>query len=179
MAPALPRVPGSRSCTRRAAPLLCLIVAPMARVLFDGVGSTIEAGQIRDVSLTTRVTQSATLHGVLITIQPPSHDHTRSGRPKGAARTTMKQYKPLLSSAPANSILNAQRFRYTNSASTDIRKTFASVRRNTSKQKQPGVATNVRTLTKKAIDAPPAPSSLASLRRSSGGSIRYNISQEK
>ena len=36
-------------------------------------------------------------------------------------------YKPLLSSAPAKSILNAG-FRYTNSAATDIRKTFARVR---------------------------------------------------
>ena len=47
----------------------------------------------------------------------------------------MKQYKPLLSSAPANSILNAQQFHYTNSASTDIRKTFANFRRNASKTK--------------------------------------------
>ena len=45
----------------------------------------------------------------------------------------MKQYKPLLSSAPANSILNAQQFHYTNSASTDIRKTFANFRRNASR----------------------------------------------
>jgi len=87
---------------------------------------------------------------------------------KARPRLTMKQYKPLLSSAPANSILNAQQFHYTNSASTDIRKTFASVRRNASKQNQPSVATNVRTLTKNPIDATPAPSSLPSLRRSSG-----------
>ena len=80
----------------------------------------------------------------------------------------MKQYKALLSSAPANSILNAQEFHYSNSASTDIRKTFANFRRNTSTQNQPGIATNVRTLTKNPIDAPPAPWSLASLRRSSG-----------
>ena len=79
----------------------------------------------------------------------------------------MKQYKPLLSSAPANSILNAQEFRYRNSASTDIRKTFANFRRNASKQNQPSVATNVRTLTKNPIDATPAPLSLASLRRAS------------
>ena len=39
----------------------------------------------------------------------------------------MKQYKPLLSLAPANSILNAQQFHYRNSANTDIRKTFANL----------------------------------------------------
>ena len=53
----------------------------------------------------------------------------------------MKPYKPLFSSAPANSILNAQEFHYSNSASTDIRKTFANFRRNTLKQNQPGIAT--------------------------------------
>ena len=37
-------------------------------------------------------------------------------------------YKPLRSSAPAKSILNAG-FRYSNSTATDIRKTFARVRR--------------------------------------------------
>ena len=167
MAPALPRVPGPRSCTRRATPLFCLIVASMTRSYLRR-SSTIEAGQIRDVSMTTRITQSATLHDDLVTIQPTSHDPTRSGRLKGAARTTMKQYKPLLSSAPANSILNAQGFHYRNSANTDIRKTFANFRRNASKQKQPIVATNVRTLTKNPIDATPAPCPLASLRRSSG-----------
>ena len=41
----------------------------------------------------------------------------------------MKRYKPLLSSAPAHSILNAQAFRYTNSVDTDIRRTFARIRR--------------------------------------------------
>ena len=41
----------------------------------------------------------------------------------------MKRYKPLLSSAPAHSILNAQAFHYTNSVATDIRKTFARIRR--------------------------------------------------
>jgi len=80
----------------------------------------------------------------------------------------MKQYKPLLSSAPANSILNAQKFHYRDSASTDIRKTFANYGRNASKQNQPSVATNVRTLTKSPIDATPEFWSLASLRRSSG-----------
>ena len=60
---------------------------------------------------------------------------------------TMKQYKPLLSSAPANSILNAQRFHYTNSASTDIRKTFANFRRNASKNAghmPPGMPMNMQ-----------------------------------
>jgi hypothetical protein len=80
----------------------------------------------------------------------------------------MKQYKPLLSSAPANSILNAQEFHYRNSASTDIRKTFASFRRNAANQNQPSAATNVRTLTKNSIDAAPARHSRASLRSSSG-----------
>jgi hypothetical protein len=80
----------------------------------------------------------------------------------------MKQYKPLLSSAPASSILNAQKFDYRNSASTDIRKTFAKFRRNASTQDQPHFATNVRTLTKHPIGATPALCSLASLRRSSG-----------
>src|SRR5271167_1112500 len=84
------------------------------------------------------------------------------------ASLTMNQYKPLLSSAPANSILNAQEFHYRNGASTDIRKTFANFRRNASKQNKPSVATNVRTLTKNPIDATPAPCSFASLRRSSG-----------
>ena len=46
----------------------------------------------------------------------------------------MKDYKPLLSSAPAHSILNAQAFHYTNSAATDIRKTFARIRRRREKK---------------------------------------------
>ena len=152
----------------RAAPVLCLIVAQTAGVRFDDVGSTIEAGQIRDVSLTTRVTQRTTLHHDLVIIQPPSHNHTCSSVSKARPGLTMKQYKPLLSSAPANSILNAQQFHYTNSASTDIRKTFANFRRNASRQNQPSVATNVRRLRKNPIDATPAPCSLESLRRSSG-----------
>jgi hypothetical protein len=41
----------------------------------------------------------------------------------------VKRYKPLLSSAPADSILNAQAFHYTNSVDTDIRRTFARIRR--------------------------------------------------
>ena len=60
----------------------------------------------------------------------------------------MKDYKPLLSSAPAHSILNAQAFRYTNSAATDIRKTFARVRRRREKADaaSPDAAGNVRSL---------------------------------
>jgi hypothetical protein len=42
-------------------------------------------------------------------------------------------YKPLVSSAPAHSILNAQAFQYTSSAKTDIRKTFARVQRRRAK----------------------------------------------
>ena len=57
----------------------------------------------------------------------------------GHGSRTMKSYKPLLSSAPAHSILNARTFRYRNSADTDIRKTFARFRRNVSKKDlQPG-----------------------------------------
>ena len=41
----------------------------------------------------------------------------------------VKRYKPLLSSAPACSVLNAQTFHYTNSVDTDIRRTFARIRR--------------------------------------------------
>ena len=41
----------------------------------------------------------------------------------------MKVFKPLVSSAPAHSILNAQAFQYTNSVATDVRKTFARIRR--------------------------------------------------
>jgi len=79
----------------------------------------------------------------------------------------MKHYKPLLSSAPANSILNAQQFHYTNGASTDIRKTFANFRRNAN-QTQRSVATNVRTLKRNLVDAPAPFGSPAPLRRSSG-----------
>ena len=45
----------------------------------------------------------------------------------------MKRYKPLLSLAPAHSILNAQAFHYTNSVDTDIRRTFARIRRERAK----------------------------------------------
>jgi hypothetical protein len=61
---------------------------------------------------------------------------------------TVKDYKPLLSSAPAHSILNAQAFHYTNSAATDIRKTFARIRRRREKADAASlnVASNVRRL---------------------------------
>ncbi len=60
----------------------------------------------------------------------------------------MTDYKPLLSSAPAHSILNAQAFHYTNSAATDIRKTFARFRRRRGKADDPSldVTSNVRSL---------------------------------
>jgi len=45
----------------------------------------------------------------------------------------VKRYKTLLSSAPAQSILNAQAFRYTSSVDTDIRATFARIRRERAK----------------------------------------------
>jgi hypothetical protein len=112
--------------------------------------------------------QRATIHDDLVSIKRQVMTKRAAAVSKAHPRLTMKQYKPLLSSAPANSILNAQEFHYRNSASTDIRKTFANFRRNASKQNQSSVATNVRALTKKPIDATPAPRSLASLRRSSG-----------
>jgi len=81
----------------------------------------------------------------------------------------MKQYKPLLSSAPAHSILNAQGFRYTNSVSTDIRETFARLRRKASAKNdcQPANAanaTNVRALANNRSDALAPVHPLASLR---------------
>jgi hypothetical protein len=112
-----------------------------------------------DVSLTTpriaranvrRMTSTKTI-GVSGNVR-----HSVPRRDQRHASLTMKHYKPLLSSAPANSILNAQQFHYTNSASTDIRKTFANFRRNASRKNQPSVATNVRTLTKNPLDATPA-----------------------
>ena len=58
----------------------------------------------------------------------------------------MKDYKPLLSTAPAHSILNAQGFRYTNSAATNIRETFARIRRRRAKANAvtANIADNVR-----------------------------------
>lgn len=59
-------------------------------------------------------------------------------------------YKPLVSSAPARSILNAQTFHYTSRVETDIRKTFARVRRERVKANASINATsNVRPLIKK------------------------------
>jgi hypothetical protein len=59
----------------------------------------------------------------------------------------MKSHKPLLSSAPPHSILNARTFRYSDSANTDIRRTFARARREAARgQSRPGSATNVLTL---------------------------------
>jgi hypothetical protein len=63
----------------------------------------------------------------------------------------VKRYKPLLSSAPAHSILNAQGFHYTNSVETDIRKTFARVRRERANAAVVvNIASQVRCLTTKA-----------------------------
>ena len=63
-------------------------------------------------------------------------------------------HKPLVSSTPAHSILNA-RFRYTSSAATDIRKTFAKVRREQAKAAvTPSASSNVRPLTRKSQDPP-------------------------
>ncbi len=39
----------------------------------------------------------------------------------------MKRYKPLLSSAPEHSILNAASFDYSSSVDTDIRRTFTRI----------------------------------------------------
>ena len=65
-------------------------------------------------------------------------------------------YKPLVSSAPAHSILNAQAFHYTSSVETDIRKTFARVRRRRAKTNASiSVASNVRPFIKKEAEMPP------------------------
>jgi hypothetical protein len=76
------------------------------------------------------------------------------------------EYKPLLSSAPAHSILNARTFRYTSSVATDIRRTFARIRREQKAEHaaMPRVASNVRPLTKAACDASSSARSPASLR---------------
>ena len=59
-------------------------------------------------------------------------------------------YKPLASSAPAHSILNAQAFHYTCSVETDIRKTFARFRRERVKATASiSAASNVRPWIKK------------------------------
>ena len=65
----------------------------------------------------------------------------------------VKRYKPLLSSAPANSILNAQAFNYTNSVDTDIRKTFARIRRERANAVViANIGSHVRCITTKARD---------------------------
>jgi len=60
----------------------------------------------------------------------------------------MNDYKPLVSSAPAHSILNAQAFQYTNSVATDIRKTFEKFRRSQASAARAllNAASNVRPL---------------------------------
>ncbi len=60
----------------------------------------------------------------------------------------MNDYKPLVSSAPAHSILNAQAFHYTNSVATDIRKTFDKFRQSQARAARALVnaASNVRPL---------------------------------
>jgi len=64
-------------------------------------------------------------------------------------------HKPLVSSAPVHSILNAG-FRYTNSTATDIRKTFARIRREqASVAVKTSAAGNVRPLARRS----PEPSS--------------------
>lgn len=58
-------------------------------------------------------------------------------------------HKPLVSSAPAHSILNAG-FRYTNSTATDVRKTFARIRREqASAAARASTSSNVRAITRK------------------------------
>jgi len=46
----------------------------------------------------------------------------------GRTGETVKRYKTLLRSAPAHSILDAQKFHYTSSVATDIRETFERIR---------------------------------------------------
>jgi hypothetical protein len=66
----------------------------------------------------------------------------------------VKRYKPLLSSAPVHSILNAQAFQYTNSVGTDIRKTFARIRRERANAAVVvNIASHARCVTTKATDS--------------------------
>jgi hypothetical protein len=66
----------------------------------------------------------------------------------------VKRYKPLLSSAPAHSILNAQAFHYTNAVATDIRRTFARIRRErASAAVVVNLASHVRSVPTKACDS--------------------------
>ena len=65
----------------------------------------------------------------------------------------VKRYKPVLSSAPAHSILNAQAFQYRNSVDTDIRKTLARIRRQRANRAViVDIASHVRCLTTKTCD---------------------------
>ena len=65
----------------------------------------------------------------------------------------VKRYKPLLSSAPARSILNAQAFHYTNGVDTDIRRTFARIRRERANAAVVvSLASHVRSMTTNACD---------------------------
>jgi len=66
----------------------------------------------------------------------------------------VKRYKPLLSSAPAHSILNARAFHYTNSMDSDIRKTFARIRRERANAAVVvNLASHLRSVTTKACDS--------------------------
>lgn len=63
-------------------------------------------------------------------------------------------HRPLVTAAPAHSILNAE-FHYTNSTATDIRKTFARIRRERAKAAiAASGASKVRPLTKASHEAP-------------------------
>lgn len=66
----------------------------------------------------------------------------------------MKGYKPLVSSAPAHSILNARTFRYTSSVATDVRRTFARVMSGRARALETTqAASNVRALPRKRCEA--------------------------
>ena len=66
----------------------------------------------------------------------------------------MKGYKPLVSSAPAHSILNARTFRYTSSVATDVRRTFPRVMRGRALALEMTQAvSNVRALPRKRCEA--------------------------
>lgn len=78
----------------------------------------------------------------------------------------MKNHKPLLSSAPAHSILNAREFHYTSSGDTDLRKTFARLRRERAQAAAVvSTASNVRALTVKPSEASPQTSTALAVRR--------------
>jgi hypothetical protein len=66
----------------------------------------------------------------------------------------VKRYKPLLSSAPAHRILDAQAFQYRNSVDTDIRKTFARIgRERATAAVVVNIASHARCVTTKATDS--------------------------